>query len=491
MKNFCIILALLCMSVILTSCDDGVKFNNPNDQNADITDSSDSQNDEDKDSADTESADEDSKSSENNDNDSDTAPEQGDSDNDADTTPDESDSTPDEDADADSGDSTPDTDTTPADPCNPNPCTSVANSNKECSVFGGTTYKCGCNSGYYWDGSTCGTTQTQAVACTGLEENSEWNIVSEVIQTWDEYLAQWVPSHEGVYNEEPSTNRCRFKCKEHYNRQNSKCVADKKTADCITEIPENAVWNGVTSITQTWNGTESDWLPSTSPRFSETACEENCCFKCDGQHFWDGSDCQLCSCDGKMCGDDGCGHECGEGCGDDEVCVESTHTCKSCTTVTLSPVAESVNNNGYIYFRTTSNAYTPNTGDTTQDDKYILTFKSGAAMSGLDLSTSIEHCDGKQALDNQFLCFSIIEDHKVSDDPKRFLPKSGTIRVNSVNNGSSFTGNGAKINANISGVKMYEMIEYIDNSGIIAKTKYEFIPGGDCIIVNDTTLIYE
>ena len=128
-------------SLFLFSCDDGIKFDNPLDQNADISDSSDSQNDEDKDSTDsiadedpneqtdTENPDKkqgeldgecypnktcndglicdkdnnicikDSESSENND------------DNDADTTPDSSDSAPDNDTDTDSGDSTPDNDT--------------------------------------------------------------------------------------------------------------------------------------------------------------------------------------------------------------------------------------------------------------------------------------------------------------------------------------------------------------------------------------------
>ena len=154
----------------------------------------------------------DSESSENND-DSDNSSEQSDDDNDADTTPDSSDSAPDNDTDTDSGDSTPDndtdtdsgdsttdedadtdsgdstpdndtdTDTTPADPCTPNPCLSVANSTKECSVFGSTNYKCECNSGYYWDGSQCDTTQTQTAACTGLKANAEWNTVSEIIQT--------------------------------------------------------------------------------------------------------------------------------------------------------------------------------------------------------------------------------------------------------------------------------------------------------------------
>ena len=108
-------------------------------------------------------------------------------------------------------------------PCNPNPCLSVANSTQECSVFGGTTYKCECTSDYYWDGSTCGTTQTQTAVCTGLVYGAEWNTVSEIIQTWDENYGQWVPSNEGAYNVTASTNRCRYKCKNNYFWNGSFC----------------------------------------------------------------------------------------------------------------------------------------------------------------------------------------------------------------------------------------------------------------------------
>ena len=99
--------------------------------------------------------------------------EQSDGDNDADATQGSSDSATDNntdgsdtsvsdndtDMDTDSGDSTPDsdtdTDTTPADPCDPNPCLNVANSTKECIETGNTTYSCKCNSGYNWNGSQC------------------------------------------------------------------------------------------------------------------------------------------------------------------------------------------------------------------------------------------------------------------------------------------------------------------------------------------------
>lgn len=117
-------------------------------------------------------------------------------------------------------------------PCDPNPCLSVANSTQECSVFGGTNYKCECNSGYYWDGTICGTVQTQTAACTGLISNAEWNTVSEIIQKWDDYMGTWVPTANGSYNENPSTNQCRFRCKEKYFWSDSKCVSPCTSNPC-------------------------------------------------------------------------------------------------------------------------------------------------------------------------------------------------------------------------------------------------------------------
>ena len=277
MKKFLVCFAVFAAMVFFVACGDGVKFNNPNDPNTDVTDSSDSQNDEDKDSANTENPDKkqgelygecypnktcndglicdknnnicikDSESPENNDDESDS-----DSDDDSDTTSDNADSAPDNDADADSGDSTPDqdadssdtslpdndtdidsgdstpdndtdTDTTPSDPCTPNPCLSVANSTQECIVFG-ITYKCVCNQDYFWDGSVCGTVQTQTVPCTDLPVNAEWNTADTITQTWDDYLGTWIPSSTGSYNENPSSEQCRFKCKENYGWYNSECV---------------------------------------------------------------------------------------------------------------------------------------------------------------------------------------------------------------------------------------------------------------------------
>ena len=188
------------------------------------------------------------------------------------------------------------------------------------------------------------------------------------------------------------------------------------------------------------------------------------------------------SCEGKECGDDGCGGTCGE-CAGDETCT-AAQICKGCTTVTLSPIATAKNANNYIHFNTTADAYTPNTGDTSKDDEYGFIFKSSAVNTGdvVDLSTSIDNCLGKDSTRNaNFMCFFILEDHKASSEPKRFLPKTGTVTVN------SFSSSGPKINAELKGIKMYEMVEEVHSA---LNKEYYFVPDGDCIIVEDTTLEY-
>lgn len=127
--------------------------------------------------------------------------------------------------DEDSCDSTSDNDPEPVNPCDPNPCIGIEHSTETCEAVGG-TYRCGCKPDYYyWDGYTCGTTETQSAACTGLPYNALWNSVSEIIQTWDNYLGAWVPSSIASYNENPSTNQCKFKCKTGFKWNGQVCLS--------------------------------------------------------------------------------------------------------------------------------------------------------------------------------------------------------------------------------------------------------------------------
>ena len=204
-------------------------------------------------------------------------------------------------------------------------------------------------------------------------------------------------------------------------------------------------------------------------------CSDN--FKCNDET-------NLCecepNCEEKQCGDDGCNGTCGT-CTADEVCTKD-QICKGCTTVTLPPIATAKNANNYIHFNTTAGAYEPNTGDTSKDDEYGFIFKSSAVKTGVavDLSTSIDHCLGTDSTrDADFMCFFMLEDYKASSEPKRFLPKTGTVTVN------SFSSSGPKINVDLSGIKMYEMVEEVHSA---LNKEYYFVPDGDCIVVKDTTL---
>ena len=51
--------------------------------------------------------------------------------------------------------------------------------------------------------------------CIDLPKNAEWNTVSSISQTWSE-TDSWYPDNRGSFDESPSTQECRFKCKEHY-----------------------------------------------------------------------------------------------------------------------------------------------------------------------------------------------------------------------------------------------------------------------------------
>ena len=299
------LILLVVSAFFMFACDSATKFNNPLDEHNKPSDQTDTEGetDNDGDKTDTMSENDDENQNRDDSDSGDSKPDNGDSTDDSDstdTTPDNSDSASDNDAETDSGDSTPDNDadssdtsspdndTTPANPCNPNPCSSVANSNGNCTASGSTNYSCGCKTHYTWNSSskTC-VADTQTVDCTGLPATGAvWNTVSSITQTWNgEY---WEPSSVATHNNEASTQECRYRCKEHYTWTNSTCKADQQVKNC-TEIPANAEWNTVSTITQTWNG--SAWAPSTNTTYNETASSSECRFKCAENYTYENSQC--------------------------------------------------------------------------------------------------------------------------------------------------------------------------------------------------------
>ena len=140
-----------------------------------------------------------------------------------------------------------------------------------------------CLANYNWNGSTC-EAATQIVSCGTLPANAIWNMVSQIKQTWNG--SAWEPAKDPVYSNVSSETECRYTCKENYEWNDSACVAKKQTVAC-TGLPANAVWNKAT-VVQEWNGTT--WTPETAGIHTTGNETDKCYFKCieENEKFdWD------------------------------------------------------------------------------------------------------------------------------------------------------------------------------------------------------------
>lgn len=73
---------------------------------------------------------------------------------------------------------------------------------------------------------------------------------------------------------------CTFDCDTNYTWSGgtSSCMANSQSMSCIG-LPSNGVWNTVSSIIQTWNG--SSWIPSTTGIYNTSASTTNCNYTCN------------------------------------------------------------------------------------------------------------------------------------------------------------------------------------------------------------------
>ncbi|MDD3302709.1 MAG: type II secretion system protein [Candidatus Gracilibacteria bacterium] len=97
-----------------------------------------------------------------------------------------------------------------------------------------------CGAGYKIVNGSCVEDSIQST-CTGLPTNAHWNSVSTITQTKNG--EQWLPSTNGTYNTEESTDECRFICSEGYAWNGSNCVSDV----CSGSIPTNATSNATST----------------------------------------------------------------------------------------------------------------------------------------------------------------------------------------------------------------------------------------------------
>ena len=306
MKSKSLILLFVSLFVLF-SCDDGIKFDNPNDKHNQTAQSDDegqlggecypnktcnkgltcdkenntcieeSENTNDDEKTDTVSTNDDEPVSDDSDSGY-TMPDDGDS------TDDSGDSTP------DSGDTAPDdeTDTEPVqiNPCDDNPCSGIANSTGSCAATNG-GYACGCLEHYSWTGSVC-KADSRVADCTGRPANAIWNTAESISQTWDG--EEWYPSEAGTYNTNPSSSECRFKCEPDYDWNGSQCVQPSTPCNpnpCtdITNSNGSCTVNGTSYICgcksgYTWNGSTcasngSSTLPECSASTTTFPCKDS------------------------------------------------------------------------------------------------------------------------------------------------------------------------------------------------------------------------
>ncbi len=140
-----------------------------------------------------------------------------------------------------------------------------------------------CLANYNWNGSTC-EPRTQIVTCGTLPANAVWNTVSQIRQTWNG--SEYTPAVNLIYSETSSESECRYTCKENYEFKNDACVAKKQTVAC-TGLPANAIWNS-TTVVQEWNGTT--WAPETTGTHTTGNATDRCYFKCIDENVkfdWD------------------------------------------------------------------------------------------------------------------------------------------------------------------------------------------------------------
>ncbi|MBP5202542.1 DUF1566 domain-containing protein [bacterium] len=147
------------------------------------------------------------------------------------------------------------------------------------------TFKCA--SGSAWNGSSCDSAPTTVSECTGLPENAIWNTTAAIVQTYDG--VSWEPPATGTYNLTPSQDECHFICKPNYDWTGSQCVAGTQMVEC-TGLPANAVWNTVSTVSQTWNGTA--WTPTSTGIYNTTSSTSECRFKCNTNYTWNNSTCK-------------------------------------------------------------------------------------------------------------------------------------------------------------------------------------------------------
>ncbi len=170
-------------------------------------------------------------------------------------------------------------------------------------------------------------------------------------------------------------------------------------------------------------------------------------------------------CDGKVCGPDGCGGTCGDGCGKDQTCSADQKQCVdfNCTEITIDPEHGTYDD----WYGSFDMPYSPNT----QEDDIISLTVNTDKDGTYDLY-------GKTPQESE-LFFVIYEGYDEDEGyNKLYFQQKGTVKLTITESDET-----TNVKAEISGLRLEE-IKVDDDDNILA------VPGGACYNVKDTTVTY-
>ena len=150
-----------------------------------------------------------------------------------------------------------------------------------CNVETGYCGRCPADSETHWDFYEWECVENEReIACNNSKpDNSSYLDSGTFAQTWNG--TSW----------EPEVSSCKWECNSGYHQSGNFCVSNTRTQNCNNK-PAHSYYTGITTFTQTWNG--SAWEPATS----------SCPWKCNTNYYQSGSSCIYNG--GGGGGDDGC-----------------------------------------------------------------------------------------------------------------------------------------------------------------------------------------
>jgi len=176
---------------------------------------------------------------------------------------------------------------TESSPCDDNPCATLANSTHICTVSG-STYTCGCNSGYTWNGWQCTSSSTPCNPnpCTSISNSNGNCIISGTGYTCG---CQSGYNWTGTQCAQPSTPCNPNPCGEHSDGICTQIDLTNYSCGC----DENYFWTGTAC--------ESPCDPNPCEHSCTATNLTNYSCGCDDGYFWNGTECTVPIALGNLC----------------------------------------------------------------------------------------------------------------------------------------------------------------------------------------------